>query len=99
MEREAREHLPTRKNILTHILKAINPTMKRHSAVIPAGNLIINDMVSVACGDTRPLPLVTIYLLHSFFIHISPPLFCLFVFLSGLITPHGTQPAPKALWS
>lgn len=54
MERDAkvRGHLPARNNILTHILKATNPTMKPHSAVIPAENLIINYMVSVAPGDT-----------------------------------------------
>lgn len=68
MEREPRGHLPTRKNILTHILKATNPTMKPHSAVIPAGNLTINDIVSVARGDTWPLPLVFsfTFLLHFF---------------------------------
>lgn len=54
MERDAkvRGHLPARKNILTHILKSTNPTTKPHSAVIPAENLIINDMVPVARGDT-----------------------------------------------
>lgn len=87
MERGAkvRGHLPARKNILNQILKATNPTMNPHSAVIPAENLIINDTVSVASGDTWPLPLVTVYLLRSFFIHISPPPFFLFVcFLPGV---------------
>lgn len=54
MERDAkvRGHLPARKNILTYILKATNPTTKPHSAVIPPENLTMNDMVSVAHGDT-----------------------------------------------
>lgn len=82
MEREPRGHLPNRKNILTHILKATNPTMKPHSAVIPAGNVIINDTVSVARGDTWPLPLVTVYLSHSFFIQISTPLFLFVCFFT-----------------
>lgn len=49
---KARGHLPARTNSLTQTFKATDPVMKLHSSAIPAGNLVINDMVSAASGDT-----------------------------------------------